>query len=196
MKNRKHLGFTLFEVLLATAATGLLFGFGMSAMETHVDKGIGEEVQDALFRDLTMARQLAVTNGGSVSVCASSDGKRCSGKDWSAGWIVYQGHGKVFGQIVSESDLVASKFWDVEGLAIKMIGSKELQGTVSFTARGFNGVGQRLAVVSCVEESEILDQHILVEPNGNASKKLQVNPSILSRIEALPTSESFSWGCR
>jgi type IV fimbrial biogenesis protein FimT len=90
-------GFTLPELCTTLAITGILAALGAPGMTSFQDRAVVSAQSEGLMSALRLARQVAVSRGELVSVCAMDPGSAESGepdclargKDWSAGWIVF-----------------------------------------------------------------------------------------------------------
>jgi len=98
---KRQLGFTLIECMLATSVAGVLAAIGVPSMSSVMARQAVQaelnEFQGAVLR----ARSEAMHRGEVVTVCgldrasAATGHPRCmlSGKDWSAGWLVFVDRG-------------------------------------------------------------------------------------------------------
>lgn len=82
-------GFTLTELLIALAITGILAMIGAPAMGSLLARTRTASAEAAIAGTLRHARSAAVLRNARVLVCPSRDGRQCSaGDDWQHGWIV------------------------------------------------------------------------------------------------------------
>lgn len=93
---RTTLGFTLVETMVALAVSGVLAATGVPQLSGLMDAKAVEGSVSGLATALRLARSEAMKRGEPVSVCAldpqaGAQALACapSGKDWSAGWIVF-----------------------------------------------------------------------------------------------------------
>lgn len=95
-------GFTLIELCIALAVAGILVAVAMPAMASfHARTAVAAQA-NGLMSALRLAKQEAMTRGELVSVCAmdpatvdsAEPGCLPSGRDWSAGWIVFIDRGE------------------------------------------------------------------------------------------------------
>lgn len=82
-------GFTLIEVMVAAALVVLLLTLGAPTFENTVRNSRLTTLANDLLANLNLARSEAIKRGEMVVLCKSSDGARCIGPNWSAGWIVF-----------------------------------------------------------------------------------------------------------
>lgn len=84
-------GFTLLELLVAMAVTGILLGVGVpSFVEVMKNARLSTQHND-LLQSLYLARSEAIKGTADVVVCARSTDTTCSTNpnDWKNGWIVF-----------------------------------------------------------------------------------------------------------
>ncbi len=103
-RNKRHAGFTLIELMIVLAITGVLTAIALpSYMNYIVETRItGETNNFAII--LKQARMYAVEYGEPASVCPSADGATCDGASWETGWIVFIDGGAP--GVVDGSDIV------------------------------------------------------------------------------------------
>lgn len=95
-------GFTLIELCIALAVAGILVAIAMPAMASFHAKTAVSAQANGLMSALRLAKQEAMARGELVSICAmdpataESGEPDCldSGRDWSAGWIVFIDRGQ------------------------------------------------------------------------------------------------------
>lgn len=156
----KQKGFTLMEVMAVAAISGVLATFSVPMINSlkaeHMVGGVVTEFAESV----KAARELAVSAGASVSVCASVDGQSCSG-NWQDGWIVYLDNpsGKVTADNVTHyTDLDADT-----GIQV-YTEQAQLTSRLQFDARGYSQASTRLTVSFCAEQSPM--NTLTVEQTG------------------------------
>ena len=91
-------GYTLIELLTVLAIAGVLLSTGVPALGGWLLDGRRTAVANDLLATFLLARREGATLGRSVVVCGVLDGnrngtidpgeQRCSGADWSDGWMI------------------------------------------------------------------------------------------------------------
>jgi type IV fimbrial biogenesis protein FimT len=98
---RQH-GVTLIETLAVTGIAAVLAAVGIPSLSQFRDSVAVQAQVQSLNSALRRARSEAITHGALVTVCAldpetaGTDAPDCvpTGKDWSAGWLVFIDHGQ------------------------------------------------------------------------------------------------------
>ncbi len=84
-------GFSLVELLVVTAIAAVVMAVAVPSMATMLGNQKVGAFASALRVSLQLARNDAVTRGGTTVVCKSYDGAQCvSGGGWEQGWIVFE----------------------------------------------------------------------------------------------------------
>jgi type IV fimbrial biogenesis protein FimT len=87
---RQSRGFTLVELLVVLAITGILAGIAAPAMNGLLKSVKLTSATNDLFASLLMARSEAVKRNSRVALCKSGDGVSCEAAGgWEQGWIVF-----------------------------------------------------------------------------------------------------------
>jgi type IV fimbrial biogenesis protein FimT len=83
-------GFTMVELLVVIMIVSILMALGVPSFRyVTTSNRLSSEI-NGLLGDMQLARAQAIKEGRTVTICASEDGAKCSGKfDWSKGWIVF-----------------------------------------------------------------------------------------------------------
>lgn len=82
-------GFTLTELMIVLAISGILAMIGTPAMAGLLARVSERNAESAIANVLRQARTAAVMHNIRTLVCPSRDGRQCrSGDDWQHGWIV------------------------------------------------------------------------------------------------------------
>lgn len=88
MPLRRLRAFTLLELAVVLAMTGIVAGWAIPALADAVAGYRLRSTGDALEASLIRARATAIRRGHVTRVCASADGRHCSpGGQWGQGWI-------------------------------------------------------------------------------------------------------------
>ena len=90
MKNIKHSGFTLLELMVLIAIIGIVTAIGVPSYRSMMMTNELVETVNELRLSMKLARSEAVTRSQATIVCSSTDGSSCSLADgnWASGWIV------------------------------------------------------------------------------------------------------------
>ncbi len=88
--NRYQKGFTLTELMVVTAIVAILLGIAIPSYKyLTTSYRLSAELND-LVGDLQLAREEALKEGVTVTVCPSANGTGCTGgTEWNVGWIVF-----------------------------------------------------------------------------------------------------------
>jgi len=83
-------GFTLIEAMIALVIAAILIGVALPAFSGAVANANASSTRTLLYDSILTAGTHATVTGSAVVLCASGDGKSCSGSvDWSHGWIAF-----------------------------------------------------------------------------------------------------------
>jgi len=84
-------GFTLLELLVTVLVAALLLALAVPSFDAVLARQRQSAEINALFHAIHRARKESIMRRRVVSICPSPDGARCEpGRDWSAGWIVFE----------------------------------------------------------------------------------------------------------
>ena len=87
---RRQCGFTLGELLATVAVAGIAASLALPGLNQAIDNQKRTAAIGDFVTALHLARSTAITRSTAVTVCPSTDGHRCDGTDWAAGWIVFE----------------------------------------------------------------------------------------------------------
>lgn len=92
--NRKEAGFSLVELVIALSVLAIILMIALPSFASMLQGSRASSTYHLLTTSFAAARMRAVTDGASVTVCPSADGRTCR-EDliWSNGWILYQDPG-------------------------------------------------------------------------------------------------------
>ncbi len=114
---RRHSGFTLIELMIAIALTGLLLSMAVPAMDLFVSNARQTSAINDFVSSMHIARSTAITTNTRVTLCPSANGVTCEAIDWDRGWIVFSDLDS--DQIVDLNETVTSKTGGVDNLSIE-----------------------------------------------------------------------------
>jgi len=87
---KKNSGFTLVELMITLAIVSILLVVGVPSLKTFMQSNRLIAASNELVSAIHVARSEAIKLNSAVTVCESSDGKKCaSSGDWKNGWIVF-----------------------------------------------------------------------------------------------------------
>ncbi len=87
---RRARGFTLIELLVVIAIAAIAATLAAPSLTRMFASNRVQAEASSFAGDLMQARAEAVKRGQGVSLCASSDGSTCLGKNtWQVGWIMF-----------------------------------------------------------------------------------------------------------
>lgn len=83
-------GFTLMELMIATAIAAIMMGFAAPSFNSIIQGGTLTVGTNELISSMHLARSEAVKRASRVVVCKSSSGTGCDASaGWNDGWIVF-----------------------------------------------------------------------------------------------------------
>ena len=84
-------GFTLIELMIATALLAILGGLAVPAFTGLLYDSMRSNAVNAFVHTVFLARSEAMKRGQTVSICKSPDGNSCNNtaSDWNTGWIAF-----------------------------------------------------------------------------------------------------------
>lgn len=114
---KKQHAFTLIELMVAIALTGLLLSMAVPAMGIFVSNARQTGAINDFVSSLHVARSTAITTNDRVTLCASSSGTDCEAVAWNEGWIVFRDQDS--DQTVDATETVLASSAGVDGLTIQ-----------------------------------------------------------------------------
>lgn len=83
-------GFTLVELMITLAITGILAGVSIPSMQAFIEHQRTSSAISTLNSHIALARISAVTHNQRTVLCPTTNGQTCAGgTDWSLGWMVF-----------------------------------------------------------------------------------------------------------
>lgn len=89
MLNKRHIGFTLIELVTTLAVATVLISMAVPGVNTFLMNSRQSSSVNELVSAMHLARSTAVTKNTRITVCISSDGDDCENGNWNQGWIVF-----------------------------------------------------------------------------------------------------------
>ena len=89
VKPNRSRGFTLIELMIAIALTGLLLSMAVPALDNFTTSARQTSAINDFVASMHMARSTAVTTNFRTTICPSSNGVNCETVSWDDGWIVF-----------------------------------------------------------------------------------------------------------
>ena len=131
--NALSTGFTLVELLVALAITGILLGMGAPAVGAWLAEQQLQERADALLHALDRARSEAVKRGSRVHVCPDASGA-CPGSAaaWEGGWTIA---GTPVGGGPGTAVAIGHEHAAAPGITVR--GNRPVADYVSYTSLGY-----------------------------------------------------------
>ncbi len=103
-------GFTLLELLVTVAVAALLLAVAVPSFDAMIARQRQSAEINALFHAVHGARKESILRRRVVSICPSPDGARCApGRDWSAGWIMFENRDRDEPPAVDEGEPVLDR---------------------------------------------------------------------------------------
>ena len=81
-------GFTLLELLVVVAISGILLGVGLPAMGALIERNQFKAEVSALHRAVALSRSMAVYRGEAVSLCPLTSSNAC-GNNWTSKLTIF-----------------------------------------------------------------------------------------------------------
>jgi type IV fimbrial biogenesis protein FimT len=149
-------GFTLIELMAAILVLGILLGFAIPNFREMTRNNRIAASQNELLTALALARNEALHQSHTITVCASADGASCSAAtDWKTGWFVFTDEGTA-GK-VDGTDTILQQWGGLDGetqltgplfLSYSATGMQTPIGTKTFTVYYTNCSGAKARLVS------------------------------------------------
>ena len=175
----KQAGFTFLEIAGVMAVSGVLAAMGLPMVQQFQSQSAVSGAQNSFAESLAQARTFAVSQGTTVRVCGSVDGKACASNAWSEGWLVYSSdQSAVEGQVIAPENIVSHYQLGDSHYNVQVFDEQwQAVNEIRFDTQGFNLAQQRLAATVCLPGKHAQVDAVLVERTGrvrlsnNASDK-------------------------
>ena len=104
-------GFTLSELMIGLAVTGITLGVGVPSFSGFVASQTQTRVANELVVAMTLARSEAIKQNRFVTVCKSDNGLQCNtAARWEDGWIVFSNGNQTNAATVDANETVIKYF--------------------------------------------------------------------------------------
>ena len=110
-------GFTLIEMMVAVALTGLLLSMAVPALQQFTSNARQTSTINDFVSSMHIARSTAVTTNFRTTICASSNGVSCEAVTWDQGWIVFSDRDS--DQTVDNDETIVASSDGADGLDIR-----------------------------------------------------------------------------
>jgi len=110
-------GFTLIEMMVAVALTGLLLSMAVPALQQFTSNARQTSTINDFVSSMHIARSTAVTTNFRTTICASSNGVSCEAVSWDQGWIVFSDRDS--DQAVGNDETIVASSDGADGLDIQ-----------------------------------------------------------------------------
>lgn len=155
-------GFTLLELLVVVAISGILLGVGLPAMGALIERNQFKAEVSALHRAVALSRSMAVYRGETVSLCPLTNSNTC-GNNWT-------------GKLTIFSDSNQNSTLDPDEETIGIVSALEHSGTrldrrhsrasaIMFRSTG-NAFGHNGTLKVCMDGSTTLSATIIISGAG------------------------------
>lgn len=169
----KSQGFTLIELIIVLAVLSIMLGLALPNLRGTIARNQLLGQANEMAGAIALARSEAVTRGTQAGICASADGKKCSGKtsDWNKYTLVFADSNRD-GTYTQPSKSAADDGVN-DWLLRSFDANEEVTHTsgspaIFFNETGFNSVRSQITVQVCHEK---LSEHdgcrlVTIAPSG------------------------------
>ncbi|MGD9842636.1 MAG: GspH/FimT family pseudopilin [Steroidobacteraceae bacterium] len=91
VRQTRHQGFTLIELMITISITAVLLSMAVPSFTTMRQNSIRRSALNDYWHAIFLARNEAIKRNSVVVLCKSDDGQTCqpTATDWSRGWLVF-----------------------------------------------------------------------------------------------------------
>ncbi|PUA27960.1 MAG: hypothetical protein B0W54_15740 [Cellvibrio sp. 79] len=175
---RRMAGFTVVELMITLIIGAVLLAMAIPNFTSMVHSSRAQSMADDFAAALNFTRTESLKLATRVTICASSDGKSCTG-EWNEGWIIFQDYA------ATDNDAPVIEKNGIKNL-LKTTGKSKINSAITVKAGGNNQTFirfSRLGALSKGNNAAAIDVRMKVTgcKSGNA-KKVSVSLSGMIRI--------------
>ncbi|MCG6940547.1 MAG: GspH/FimT family pseudopilin [Thiohalocapsa sp.] len=135
-KRSSQKGINIVELLIVICILAISLTLGIPGFQALKLRSDRSAALIELVSAVRLARSEAALRGTPVSICASTDGARCSAADdWSGGWLVFQDPDQ---NLVVESAAQVIRVVRFEHVRFTLTADQDIDGGITFGTFGFS----------------------------------------------------------
>ncbi|SIS41512.1 type IV fimbrial biogenesis protein FimT [Thalassolituus maritimus] len=155
-------GFTLLELLVVVAISGILLGVGLPAMGALIERNQFEAEVSALHRAVALSRSMAVYRGEAVSLCPLDNLGNCSDQ-WSNSLSIFADTDR--SGSLDENEVIIKVLPALSGDSSNLIRDFNRSSAVMFYPSG-SAFGRNGTMKVCLRSTPNLSATIIISGSG------------------------------